>query len=288
MEGTKTSSQESTGSQGIIQRMHVDHTQYKFIETEQELASRNPVISENPIKQFDLHGLGVDFKHMASEIGPTYENLPWDLYLLKQDHVELLVRCFPECHCHDALMVDFLPKYFADMVHKADLAEYLEQLSNEQMQEYRRIKPYRRRGISSFILHKRKEGPEAEESWRIEDLPCGAYAQSNTLVKNDYRSLKRVFPPSPSIVTRNPQFRQVLVNFASMADKCRLGATKKIKITCQQVGIITDPDQIVSNAPEGIHQDGCDYIVSALVIESKLIIGGHSVVEYLRARHFPG
>ena len=68
------------------------------------------------------------------------------------------------------------------------------------------------------------------------------------------------------------------MHLVSMADKCRSGTTKKIKITCQQVGIVTDPDQIVSNAPEGIHQDGCDYIVSASVIEIKLIIGGQSVV----------
>lgn len=73
-----------------------------------------------------------------------------------------------------------------------------------------------------------------------------------------------------------------------MTDRCRSDATKTIKITCQQVGIVTDPNQIVSNAPEGIHQDGCD-IVSALVLERNGIAGGRSVVfgpdkakEYLR------
>jgi hypothetical protein len=263
-----------------------DHTQYTFIKTEQELAGNNPAIAENPIKLFDLQGLGVDLQQMASEIGPTYEHLPWDLYLLKRDHVDYLARIFPECH--DALMVEFLPKYFAGVVDEADLAEYLEKLSDEQLQDFKRIKPYRRRGISSFNLHKCEEG--SEECWRIEDLPYdGAYAQSNTLVKNDYRSLTRVFPPSPPAVTGNLQFRQVLVHLASLTDKCRSGATNKIKITCQQMGIVTDLDQIVSNAPEGIHQDGCDYIVSALVIERKGVVGGQSVVfgpdkstEYLR------
>ena len=263
------------------------HAKYEFIITEQELASHNnnPVIAENPIKLFDLQGLGVDLQQMVSEIGPTYEHLPWDLYLLKRDHVQYLAHCFPECH--QALMVEFLPKYFAGVLHETDLAEHLERLGDEQLQAFKCIKPYRRRGISSFMLHK-CEGC-SNEWWRIEDLPHGAYAQSNTLVTNDYRSLERVFPPSPLAVTQNLQFRQVLVRLASMADKCRSGATKKIKITCQQVGITTDPDQIVSNSPEGIHQDGCDYIVSALVIERKGIAGGESVVfgpdkstEYLR------
>jgi hypothetical protein len=45
----------------------------------------------------------------------------------------------------------------------------------------------------------------------------------------------------------------------------------------------------VTNAPEGIHQDGSDYIVSALVIERRGVVGGESIVlgpdkrtEYLR------
>ncbi len=37
-------------------------------------------------------------------------------------------------------------------------------------------------------------------------------------------------------------------------------------------------DYSSTNAPEGIHEDGMDYIVSALVIERKNIIGGKSVI----------
>ena len=270
-----------------LRKLSANHDSYDFLQTEQEMASRNndPTIAEHPIKLFDLQGLGVDLQQMATELGPTYDHLPWDLYLLKRDHVEYLAHCFPERR--QALMIDFLPKYFAGLLHEADLAEHLESLSDEQLQEFNRIKPYRRRGISSFLLHKCEGG--VNDWWRIEDLPHGAYAQSNTLVNNDYRSLTRAFPPSPPAVTQNLQFRQVLVHLAAMTDKCRSGATKTIKITCQQVGIVTDPNQIVSNAPEGIHQDGCDYIVSALVLERNGIAGGQSVVfgpdkatEYLR------
>ena len=63
--------------------------------------------------------------------------------------MEYLAHCFPERR--QALMVDFLPKYFAGLLHEADLAEHLERLSDEQLQEFNRIKPYRRRGISSFV-----------------------------------------------------------------------------------------------------------------------------------------
>ncbi|MEM8907566.1 MAG: 2OG-Fe dioxygenase family protein, partial [Bacteroidota bacterium] len=37
-------------------------------------------------------------------------------------------------------------------------------------------------------------------------------------------------------------------------------------------------DQLATNSPEGIHQDGMDYIVSALVMERHNIAGGRSVI----------
>lgn len=37
-------------------------------------------------------------------------------------------------------------------------------------------------------------------------------------------------------------------------------------------------DEIVTNSPEGVHQDGCEYIVSALVIDRFNVTGGESRV----------
>lgn len=44
------------------------------------------------------------------------------------------------------------------------------------------------------------------------------------------------------------------------------------------VEAFTDAADISTNSPEGIHQDGMDYIVSALVIERENITGGVSRV----------
>lgn len=38
------------------------------------------------------------------------------------------------------------------------------------------------------------------------------------------------------------------------------------------------PNQVSSNSPEGIHQDGMDYIVSALVVERNNVSGGKSII----------
>jgi len=41
---------------------------------------------------------------------------------------------------------------------------------------------------------------------------------------------------------------------------------------------VTSFNQPADNAPEGIHQDGADYIVSALVIERRNVQGGTSII----------
>lgn len=247
------------------------------------MAKQTGVQVEHPIVLFNLHGLGVDLQALKGALAETYEQLPWDFYLVKRDQVEFLVQQFPELR--EFLLSDFLPRYFAEQTRLDELQPHLDRLTEAQKERFARIKPYRRRGISQFML--RKSERDCFE-WSIEELPHASYSQTSE-VEHDYRSLKRVFPPSPIQVTENRQFREVLVHLAVMTDIARMGKAKRIKIICQQVGIKTDPGQVVSNAPEGIHQDGCDYIVSALVVERRGITKGASVVfgpdkqtEYLR------
>jgi len=52
----------------------------------------------------------------------------------------------------------------------------------------------------------------------------------------------------------------------------------KITTSIHLMGLIARNVKKVCNAPEGIHQDGANYIVSALVIERKNVQGGTSVI----------
>lgn len=49
-------------------------------------------------------------------------------------------------------------------------------------------------------------------------------------------------------------------------------------MTARQVSVFTDKSRYGDNSPEGIHQDGAGYIVSALVVERKGITGGMSYI----------
>jgi hypothetical protein len=65
--------------------------------------------------------------------------------------------------------------------------------------------------------------------------------------------------------------------------------TRALEMNLHQMFVFADMMSVGDNAPEGIHQDGTDFIVSALVIERAGIVGGESIVygpdkktEYLR------
>jgi hypothetical protein len=125
-------------------------------------------------------------------------------------------------------------------------------------------------------------------AWEIERRAAPPFTQSKDH-DHDYRSLQRRFAPSPPEVTEAPEYLAVIRWVAALTNELRGGSLTAMKITCHQMGLVAQPSGAVTNAPEGIHQDGADYIVSALVIERRNVVGGESVVygpdkrtEYLR------
>lgn len=121
----------------------------------------------------------------------------------------------------------------------------------------------------------------------LERQPDSAFTQPGDDA-GDYRQLERRFAPSPRAVTDAPAYRGVLEQLAAVTDQLHPVSVSALRIVCHQMGLWATPDG-ASNAPEGIHQDGADYIVSALVLERRNVSGGESVVygpdkstEYLR------
>ena len=51
-----------------------------------------------------------------------------------------------------------------------------------------------------------------------------------------------------------------------------------MNISIHQVRLLSYPGYKSDNSPENIHQDGVDYIVSALVLNKKNIKGGKSII----------
>lgn len=102
---------------------------------------------------------------------------------------------------------------------------------------------------------------------------------------HDFRSRTRILQSiEPHILGRTflPEFVSdigSLVHALESAKNTSKGLlSTKMTVSVHQVRQVCYPNLDASNSPEGIHQDGADYIVSALVVNRRNIHGGCSTV----------
>lgn len=250
-----------------------------FLESECTIAERHGITLDHPVRLFDLAGLGIPAGELRRQVLPSFAQLLWDDYDAKRERVELLRARVPGSD--DALDV-FLPAYFAGTRDLEDVGEIVAALRPADLAELAAIRPSRRRSVASFTVRRRAAG------WEIEREPDRAFAQAGDDA-DDYRRLQRRFAPTAPAVADAPAYRAVIDRLALLVDEVHSRTLRSLRVTCHQMGLVARPDAAVTNAPEGVHQDGADYIVSALVLERRGIDGGESIVygpdrrtEYLR------
>jgi hypothetical protein len=95
----------------------------------------------------------------------------------------------------------------------------------------------------------------------------------------DYRAIPRKYDPIPQLIVEHQAFQRIFSNVLYLVKQADPDAGSLL-MTAWMMSCYAWPDLTTTNSPEGIHQDGADYIVSALVIERKNIKGGTSRVFY--------
>ena len=75
-----------------------------------------------------------------------------------------------------------------------------------------------------------------------------------------------------------PLFGDQTIIYIAQKVKDTRSNLKKIKIIVHHTLVYTYLKQSATNSPEGVHQDGMDFIVSAFVIERVNIQGGVSII----------
>jgi hypothetical protein len=128
----------------------------------------------------------------------------------------------------------------------------------------------RKRSIAKFIL---SASSAATDGWVISRVPAASFSQK----VGDDRALVRTFHEMAAVVTEDPRIQTLTRAIAEKVRVCRPEA-RVLKVHLHQVCIFADLMGAGDNAPEGIHQDGADYIVSALVLEREGIVGGESII----------
>jgi hypothetical protein len=232
-----------------------------------------PLVStlNRPISVFNVADYGINTKFI-SELREYFFDLEWDYYLLRQKKIEHLIR-----HVPDILdkAQPILKKYYEGQLDDASLTPFLNYLTPSDVETFHRIKSHRRRSVASFNLFL-----DQKENVVLERFDTGSFEQKEASLAestNDWKLIRRQFQEADQRV------------FSEGLQRLIKAISRDIFTfypTLKSIGFVTHFTQIVahlgdktsSNAPEGVHQDGMDYIVSALVVDYDNAQGGKSII----------
>lgn len=228
-----------------------------FLTTEMDLGLKAGQI----FRVFNLGSLGINKNTFIQSLRPYFEDLKWDLYDMKNQQIAYLMKIFPQQH---KVLLQFLREYYVNDHLIKQLKPLLNQLDPKQRKAFFKIHPFRKRAIAKLILRK-------ETQWTCQRLKCGGFQQK----KNIFNPQVRFFEECDQEIIENLDFHHLLSTLAEIIRSYH-PKIKTLKVYFHQTHLITSNQYTSSNAPEGIHQDGADYILSALVLARENIKGAQS------------
>ncbi len=196
------------------------------------------------------------------------------MYLYRQHKIEFLKK-----HLNTYLLKDISEKtwikYYSGNISDSDINYIIQSLPKEIKNELDSIKPTRKRLISEFNLNRSKN------NWNAYRVPAKDFGQENALINSnatqDYRAVKRKFKELPKTLESKSLKIKLKYIAQCLYEKSERKPTSLNIITHHTI-VYCFPNDKATNSPEGIHQDGMDYIVSALVVERNNIKGGKSII----------
>ncbi|MFM8453835.1 MAG: 2OG-Fe dioxygenase family protein [Gammaproteobacteria bacterium] len=228
-----------------------------------------------PITLFDVLDFGVPYLDFLHATKPVYEYLEWDLYDVRRKQIQSFQKKYPKIIVPSALYAD----YFKGILSLEQFRINIENSSSQSLNFdfFHDIKPFRKRSISQFELYKARK---KTAFWSLRRISTGEFAQNDACIEKkseqDYRVLPRKFLDTPEFITENDCFVKILCGVANLLST-HVNA-EKMQIAVHHTFVQATPDSLGDNSPEGIHQDGYDYIVSALIVERENIIGARSQI----------
>jgi len=130
-----------------------------------------------------------------------------------------------------------------------------------------RIQPHRRRAMRKYDARR-----VSTACWQLQPLEDPHFVQPAAAA----RAPHRVFAPIAAALTYHPDTLRLVAGIAETIHQ-RCAATRLQLVLHQMLTIARGPGA-AEPAPEGLHQDGADYILSALVIRRRGVHGGASRV----------
>jgi len=225
---------------------------------------------KSPILASNLSELGIDTDGFLKYFKPHSSELAWDPYDARRMQVEFLIKKFPK---DKEVLASRLPNYFTGKKDKRSLRKWISKLNKKNRSEFEKIQPWRRRSVSKFILSENKKGI------KIKRTAVPQFAQS--VDADDIRSLPRVFEEAPAHHVENEYFYTFLKAIFKVVQNVRSKVglkVNKISMTAHFMSVKATSTHPGDNSPEGAHEDGADYIVSALVYNRINLKGGQTQI----------
>jgi hypothetical protein len=245
------------------------------VEPARQFSLRGAVSS--PIRVFHLADFGINAEDFLSRIGPTFLGLPLDPYDPALAAERLTKAHFPEVYrAHEA---DWLVYWsaLADLQYTNPLAgpQFWSQhvTSGDFRQTLSAIRPHRRRSCFQYLA---RPHSYTDYRWQIEEVGTPTFAQAVT----DVRARPRRFATSPISVYRDRDILSFIAVACQLVRQTASVVATAMRVTFHQMLTYADHPAGREPAPEGMHQDGSPFIVSALVIERRNVVGGVSSVYY--------
>lgn len=238
--------------------------------TEKEISKKIGRKIKSPVLVSNLEALGIDASAFLNYFAPLSEELDWDPYDPRRLQIEYLIKAFPKDR---DIISSRLKDYYTGKKDKRSIRKWINQLGPRQRKVFDAIQPWRRRSVSKFEVKSTKRG------FKVKRIPVSQFAQS--VKTDDIRALPRIFEEAPSHHVEHDLFYSFLKAIFRVVQEVRSKVgmeVKKINITAHFMSVKATSLNPGDNSPEGAHEDGVDYIVSALVYNRVNLKGGQTQV----------
>lgn len=217
---------------------------------------------KSPVRLARLRDLGLDEDGFLAEHASIFEELSWDNYDVRRERLEILEEAFPR---ETTALRELFPRYYLGEEDESIYSDWTNRLNDEQRNRFDQVEPWRRRSVATFV---------ADEDSILREPPSGF---SQAVDESDIRSLPRVFDESPDAHVENKHFQSWLRAVYDLVCEVRPEASK-LRVSAHFMSIRASHGSPGENSPEGAHEDGADYIISALVVNRINVTGGESQI----------
>lgn len=256
-----------------------------FLLTEADLPLP-PKYASYPIRKFSLEGLGLDTRSFINLVKPYYPSMEWDYYDVRREQIKRIMQKFEAMNLSStdsSTLNDLTTSYYKGEKTFDELIASLPVksiISEEFLSELNNILPFRKKAASTFHVrfntNKSNNNPLNNNTNIIIERKINN--EITQLVANgDIRSIPRKYPSLNNNLLNHSLFHSFLERTCLMV-KDNDPSITEMDIVLWQTSLTPTKQQAADNSPEGIHQDGADYIVSALIIERENIEGAESII----------